>query len=242
MCTKLMAVGLVLGWIPAAVGEVISIASLQRGSGYVFDFALSRLAYYERKCEVDGWEPLTQMFLVTDGAAESVVNCNAGTTQYQGHYVWLVSREVSGFGTYTSSRKSRSFGWIFRNDTGRDLVIRDLWTVFGQWGARNSRPDSLSFEFKVADGFVDPAADGDWLGVPADMFTAPYTNNAPDAVFPYFERRTLTGRPARIPRQAYFAVRFTDTCPPSGSNAHLGLAGFSVVFAARQTGFGFWIR
>jgi len=219
-----------------ASAEVISISSLKAGATYHFTPDFSRLGYYTQKCEVDGWEPKTLMFLVTAGAEETYVNVNPGTTQYQGHYVWLTNKVVSGFGTYTSSKKSRSFGWIFRNDTGKELKIASMRTTYGQWGARNSRPDTLSFDCLVSDRCIDVTGSNDWRQVDVDAFTSPYTNNAPNAVFPYFEDRRLSVDPGRIPYGAYFAVRFTDTCPPAGNNAHLGISDMVIEFDPRHEG------
>ena len=237
MLHKLILVVLLLNWAETTAAEVISISSLKRSETYSFSPDFTKLAYYTRKCEVSGWEPKTQLFLVTGGAEETNLNVNAGTTQYQGHYVWLTNKVVSGFGTYTSSKKNRSFGWIFRNDTGKELTITGLSTVFGQWGAKNTRPDTLSFECRVSEHFVDPTAGDGWLQSDTDIFTTPFTNNAPGATFPIFEHRILTTRPERIRNGDYFAVRFTDTCPSAGNNAHLGIADFKIVFASRQKGF-----
>lgn len=227
---------ILLSWAGTAGAEVISISSLKDNGTYRFSPDFTKLAFYTRKCEVNGWEPKTQLFLVTDGAEEANLNVNAGTTQYQGHYVWLTNKVVSGFGTYTSTKKDRNFGWIFRNDTGKELTIRELSATFGQWGAKNSRPDTLSFESQVSDLFIEPTTEDGWLRLDDDIFTTPFTNNAPGATFPIFEHRSLMRSPVKIPSGAYFAVRFTDTCPPAGNNAHLGIANFEIVFTGRREG------
>ena len=236
MIRKLLVLGLLLNATGKTSAEVISISSLKGNEAYTFSSDFTPLVYYTRKCEVNGWEPRTQLFLLTGGAEEAFLNVNPGTTQYQGHYVWVTNKTVSGFGTYTSSKTNRSFGWIFRNDTGKDLSVTKLSTVFGQWGAKNSRPDILSFDCKVSKEFINPALDEGWLQAPSDVFTSPYTNNAPHALFPHFERRSLMVKPPKIPNLAYFAVRFTDTCPPAGNNAHLGIADFKITFSKSQDG------
>lgn len=216
---------------------VISLKSCFDEGKYVFMPDFTALASIEGKTTVSGFVPSIFAFLNKGEEPEVAISSNAATTQYQGHYVWKVDQLVSGFGTYTASKTSRSFGWVFKNDTGGALELTELEFTFGQWGARNAQVDTLSYEWQVSAQPIDTGCSDGWTCSAEDSFASPYTTASPDSAFPIFAYHRAVSYPRHLGVGAYLTVRFTDTCPSSGSNAHLGLSFLRICFKPIGRGF-----
>lgn len=209
-------------------GEIISLSDCRTNDGWIFSPDFSALSEVEAKTTVNGFVSSVMCHLRTGSAREESITPNEGTTQYQGHYVWMTNGVPSGLGTYTATQKNRSFGWIFHNDTGSTLALGSIDAMFGQWGARNAQPDRLQAEWRLSQTAFDIGDDRGWTADSACCFTAPFTNKAENAFFPVLEPRTFASLPETIPAGRFFAVRFVDTCPSAGYNAHLGIAALTV--------------
>lgn len=201
-----------------------------------FRLDLEALTNIVRKTEVDGWVEEIRCAVFTGGEKENWVSVNAATTRYQGHYVWTTGEKVSGFGTYTASKTDRSFGWYFRNDGPQPVRVASARVAYGQWGARNSLSDSLSCEWYSASVPPDPVAGEGWCTNVVNDFIAPFTNGDEQAVFPFLEAPRLLSVETMVMPGGWFALRFTDRCPPSGNNAHLGITDLEVVFRELDEG------
>lgn len=208
--------------------EIISLSDYRTNDGWLFSPDFSALSDIETKTNVGGFVSSVMCHLRAGTAREESIAPNEGKTQYQGHYVWMTNDVPSGLGTYTATQKSRSFGWLFHNDTGTTLALGSIDVMFGQWGARNSQPDRLQAEWRLSRTAFDIGDDRGWTADSACCFTTPFTNKAENAFFPVLEPRTFASLPETIPAGRFFAVRFVDTCPPSGYNAHLGIAALTI--------------
>lgn len=209
-------------------GEIVSLSGCRTNDGWLFAPDFSALSEIEAKTNVDGFVSSVMCHLRAGAVREEFLAPNGGTTQYQGHYVWTTNDVPSGLGTYSAAQKSRSFGWLFHNDTGATLALGSVDVLFGQWGARNSLPDGLRAEWRLSRTAFDIGEERGWTEDAACRFTAPFTNKAENAFFPVFEPRTFASLPETIPAGRFFAVRFVDTCTAAGNNAHLGIAALTV--------------
>ncbi len=229
---------------PLWVDGAICLSRFRDGESVVFELPLAAADSIDRKTQVDGLVTNLMCHVFKGQEPESQVSSNAGTTQYQGHYVWRTNEVVSGFGTYTAAKTDRSFGWLFWNDTGQTLNLAHLTVQYGQWGARNQLEDLLAYEW--ASGFTPPdmgGADG-WTASPVDSFVSPVTLELGPSEFPVLITREIEEYPHLLPDGMYFAVRFVDSCPQTGNNAHLGIAALKLEARVVREGKGgvWWIR
>jgi len=238
------AIGANGGATPQALARAdgaVSLAALDANSRQDFEPAFDNLADITEKTTCGGYVTNVCCFIQTNGESEEVINDNPGTTQYQGHYVWRGTNGVLGIGTYTASKTTRSFGWVLYNDTGKTVRCEGIDVTYGQWGARNNQPDTLSVAWRLTPGAVDWASDDDWTANDADAFVSPALSGD-KASFPIFAPRSLALFPRRLPPRAKLAIRFTDRCPKSGSNAHLGIARLRVRLTTFFPGLSIFVR
>ena len=170
-------------------------------------------------------------FMCSSNQFETTLKVNGGTTTTQGHYIWKddKSSNLTGFGTYTSSKGTRSFGFVFYNDTGTDLSMRDMAVTYGQFGAKNKETDKLSFAWCLATHLIDPRLETEWIVSDSDSFVSPKTSNDVEGVvWPITESREIESLPPKIPSGNWFAIRWLDTCPTNGANAALGISAFQM--------------
>lgn len=211
---------------PQAAAGIISLKSCEQSGKYEFSPDFSNLTHYERKTQVEGFVPEILCFITKSSEIELNIAPNVGTTQYQGHYIWKSNNAATGFGTYTAAKTNRAIGWIFHNDTGRLLEVRELEWVYGQWGARNSQVDTLDYEWRVSRQPISAVSTNGWIHSKEDSFASPFTTTSENAEFPAYWFCSPKSRPRRLASGSYLAIRFTDSCPSAGSNAHLGLSDF----------------
>lgn len=208
--------------------EIVALGNCRTTDGWQFSPDFSTLSGIEGKTDVGGFVPSVMCHLRTSESREEFLSPNEGKTQYQGHYVWTTNGVASGLGSYSAAQTSRSLGWLFHNDTGTTLALDSVDVMFGQWGARNSQPDGLRAEWRLEKSAFDTGEERGWTVDAACSFTAPFTNKAASAYFPIFEPRAFASLPDTVPAGCYLSIRFVDTCPSSGNNAHLGIAALTV--------------
>lgn len=219
----------------------VSLAALDADGRQDFEPDFGNLAGITAKTACGGYVTNICCFILTDGEAEAYINDNQGTTKYQGHYVWSATNGVIGFGTYTADKTTRSFGWILYNDTGKTVRCEGIDVTYGQWGARNTQPDALTAAWRLTTGTVDWSTDDGWTGNDADAFVSP-AFSGDKADFPILAPRSFASFPRRLPPRAKLALRFTDRCPKSGSNAHLGIARLRVRLTTFFPGLAVFVR
>ena len=155
-----------------------------------------------------------------DHHADTEVKDNSGNTQYQGFYRWLADGRVTGFGTYSAAKVTRSFGFAIRNTFNQPIRRVMIDVGYGQWGAHNSMTDTLALAWAYSDSLALVASNA-WHAVENGTFAAPFTDADDAARFPCLEPIRRLTIPVRGRRN--ILLKWTDACPESGRNAALGL-------------------